>query len=111
MDGPKALKTEDLEKQIQESNLLEGTEGDVSMEQDTGKKIEKKWKKASRVEDEGNESDSSVELVKSSNLEVIDIEESECEDSAEMDAPAPSEDPQKFSYASTQTSHQCETER
>lgn len=106
-DRPKTIKTEDLGKQIQASGLLEETEG----EQDAGKKPEKKTKNATHVEDEGNESDSSVELVKSSNLEVIDIEESECEDSAATDAPAPPEDPQTFCYASTQTSQQCETER
>ncbi|KAM4712526.1 uncharacterized protein znf106b isoform 1-T2 [Anableps anableps] len=115
-DRLKCVKTEVLEKEIQSSDFVEGTEENRSIEQDKGKEPVRGQKKASRVDDEGNESDGSVELVNSSYLDVIDIEESECEDSVETDAPAQHEDPQKsvsveFSYASTQTSQQRETER
>ncbi|MEQ2215742.1 hypothetical protein XENOCAPTIV_005290 [Xenoophorus captivus] len=111
-DRSKCVKTEVLEMEIHPSDFVEGTEQDTGNEPAGDKLAGKRQKKASHV-DEGNESDSSVEVVNCSNTDVIDIEESEWEESAETDAPA---HPQmsvnvEFSYASTQTSQQWQTER
>ncbi|MED6267508.1 hypothetical protein CHARACLAT_012986 [Characodon lateralis] len=111
-DRSKCVKTEVLEMEIQPSDFVEGTEQDTGNEPAGDKLAGKRQKNASHV-DEGNESDSSVEVVNCSNTDVIDIEESEWEKSAETDAPA---HPQmsvnvEFSYASTQTSQQWQTER
>ncbi|PWA27715.1 hypothetical protein CCH79_00000461, partial [Gambusia affinis] len=113
------VKTKVLEKQIQSSDVVEGAEENQSTEQDVGEEPGKEHKKASLIDDEdddGNESDDSVEVVNASKLDVIHIEESECEDSTETVSPEQPEDPQKsvsmeLNCVSTQTYQQCETER
>ncbi|XP_008395762.1 zinc finger protein 106 isoform X2 [Poecilia reticulata] len=111
-------KTKVLEKQISEClDVVELAEENQTTEQDIGEEPGKE--SSSRVDeedDEGNESDDSVEVVNASTMDVIHIEESECEDSAETVSPEQPEDPQEsvsleLSCVSTQTSQQCETER
>ncbi|XP_021175405.2 zinc finger protein 106 [Fundulus heteroclitus] len=101
----------------QSSGFAEGTEENLSTEQKPAgdRSADKRQKKASHVDDDGD-SDSSVEVVNSNKSDVIDIVESECEESAETGAPARPEEPHasgsvEVSAASTQTSQQCETER
>ncbi|XP_030576667.1 zinc finger protein 106 isoform X2 [Archocentrus centrarchus] len=75
--------------------------------------VPEREKKQPVAEDAGNESDDSVEMICRSNMEVIDIGESDCEDSHEKDVKVPAQ-PQEaprsesveFSSASTQTSVQ-----
>ncbi|KAM4529250.1 zinc finger protein 106 [Fundulus diaphanus] len=118
-DQLKCVRTEVLEKETQSSDFAEGTEENLSTEQEPAgdRSAEKRQKKASHVDDDGgSDSDSSVEVVDSNELDVIDIVESECEESAETGAPAQPEEPHasgsvEVSSASTQTSQQCETER
>ncbi|XP_032440463.1 zinc finger protein 106 [Xiphophorus hellerii] len=113
------VKTKVSEKQIQSSDVVEGAEENQSTEQDIGEDPGKEQKKVLLMDDEddeGNESDDSVEVVNASKLDVIHIEESECEDSTETVSPEQPEDPQKsvsveLNCVSTQTFQQCETER
>ncbi|KAM6915438.1 zinc finger protein 106 [Xenentodon cancila] len=71
-------------------------------------------RKATEVDNEGNESDNSVEMVSFSNQEVIDVDKSDCEESPETDAPVQPEAPQKsvgvdFSSPSTQSETKTES--
>lgn len=120
-DGLKSVKTKNLDKEMEPSGFVEGIEENGRREQDqgngpSGDKTAKKKKKSPHVDDEGSESDSSVEVVNPSNQEIIDIEELEYEHSTQIDAKEQPQDPQTsatadFRIASTQTSQQCETER
>lgn len=113
------VNTKVSEKQIQSSDVVEGAEENQSTEQDIGERPGKEQEKVLLMDDEddeGNESDDSVEVVNASKLDVIHIEESECEDSTETVSPEQPEDPQKsvsveLNCVSTQTFQQCETER
>ncbi|XP_017267438.1 zinc finger protein 106 [Kryptolebias marmoratus] len=72
-------------------------------------------RKPSDEDNGGSESDSSVEMIDSSNLEVIDIDESDGENSAERNPAVQPEAPQRpasveVSSASTQTAQQDEPE-
>ncbi|XP_015243464.1 PREDICTED: uncharacterized protein LOC107093134 [Cyprinodon variegatus] len=117
-DGLKSVKTKILDKEMEPSDFVEGTEENGRREQDQGNGPsgdKKKKKKSPHVDDEGSESDSSVEVVNPSNQEIIDIEELEYEHSTQIDAKEQPQDPQTsatadFRIASTQTSQQCETE-
>lgn len=80
------------------------------------KSVSEREKKAPEAGDEGNESDHSVEMVNLPNQEVIDVEESSCDQSPETNAPAQPEAPQKSVSMgsmpeSSLTSQQNETER
>ncbi|KAM4521831.1 zinc finger protein 106 isoform 2-T4 [Odontesthes bonariensis] len=118
------VKSEMLVKKAQkvEGSSVEETAGNLSKGQVKGKEpaadksVPERGQKASDVYDKGNESDDSVEMVSASNMEVIDIDESESEDSPEATSPAQPETPQRsvsveFSAAGTQTAQQSETER
>lgn len=70
------------------------------------------------ADDKGNESDDSVEMIDRSNMEVIAVDESDCEDSRGKDlkVPAQPQEPShsvnaEFSSASTQTSQQSQDDR
>ncbi|KAM9704164.1 zinc finger protein 106 [Menidia menidia] len=64
------------------------------------------------VADGGNESDDCVEMVSAPGPEVIDIDGSECEDSAKENPPTPRKcESSELSATSTQTSRQSEAER
>ncbi|XP_041831216.1 zinc finger protein 106 isoform X3 [Melanotaenia boesemani] len=118
------VKTEVLEKHAQPAQIesVEETGGNVSLEQvreresAANKSVPVREREDAHVDDEGNESDDSIEMVDTSNQEIIHIDESECEESPEANAPEKPEAPQKsvsvdFSSAGTQTYQQCETER
>lgn len=87
----------------------------------TGKSFPKREKNASAAapdSDDGNESDDSVKMMEPSNPVVIDIDESDNEDTNETvtNVPVHSEPPQmsvsvEFSSASTQTSQQVDDDR
>lgn len=73
-------------------------------------------KKAAEENGEGSESDSSVEMIGSPNQEVIDVDESDSESSAETEPAVQPEAPQRsvsteVSFASTQTCQENEPER
>ncbi|XP_072219027.1 zinc finger protein 106 [Leuresthes tenuis] len=119
-----SVKSEMLVKKAQsaEGSSVEETAGNLSKGQVKGKEpaadksVPERGKKASDVGDKGNESDDSVEMVSVSDMVVIDIYESESEDSPETNSPAQPETPQRsvsveFSAAGTQTAQQSETER
>ena len=119
-----SVKSEMFVKKAQsaEGSSVEETAGNLSKGQVKGKEpaadksVPERGKKASDVGDKGNESDDSVEMVSVSDMVVIDIAESESEDSSETNSPAQPETPQRsvsveFSAASTQTAQQSETER
>uniref|UniRef100_A0A8C7Z4K6 C2H2-type domain-containing protein n=1 Tax=Oryzias sinensis TaxID=183150 RepID=A0A8C7Z4K6_9TELE len=73
--------------------------------------VPERQKKADRAEDEGNESDVSVEMVSSSKVEVIEVDESECENSVETNSKDPQESANvEVSSTSTQTSQQNQTD-
>lgn len=70
------------------------------------------------ADDKGNESDDSVEMIDHSNMEVIAVDESDCEDSfgKDLKVPAQLQEPPhsvnaEFSSASTQTSQQSQDNR
>lgn len=70
------------------------------------------------ADDKGNESDDSVEMIDRSNMEVIAVDESDCEDSfgKDLKVPAQPQEPlhsvnAEFSSASTQTSQQSQDNR
>ncbi|XP_003446417.1 zinc finger protein 106 isoform X1 [Oreochromis niloticus] len=77
----------------------------------------KREKRQPVADDKGNESDDSVEMIDRSNMEVIAVDESDCEDSLGKDlkVPAQPQEPShsvnaEFSSASTQTSQQSQDE-
>lgn len=82
------------------------------------KSLPERGKKQPAAHDEGNESDDSVQVICRSNMEVIDIGESDCEEPREKDlnvpaqpeGPAPPESVE-VSSASTQTSQQSDVDR
>lgn len=83
----------------------------VGNETAADKSVPERQKKADRAEDEGNESDASVEMVSSSKVEVIEVDESECENSVETNSKDPPESVNvEVSSTSTQTSQQNQTD-
>lgn len=101
---------------------LAGDEADSDSEEETGGNLGPTTEKPvstlvpeSEAQNAGNESDDSVEMVEPSNLEIIDIDESDNEETVSI-VPVQREPPQKsvsveFSAVSTQTLQQKEDGR
>lgn len=106
-----SMRMETLAKQALPDETVKEKGGNPSKESAAGKYVAVGAKNTSAADDEGSESDVSVEMVSCSAQEIIDVDELDNEDS-----PATTEVPQKSqtvesTSSSTQTCQQTDTER